>query len=603
MARKDKKKKVPPKEQSTSTGSQEETLDQQPVKSTQVTGTTVVDSPTTDSVDGVVGEDIVASHDVKVVPEANNPQVEQTAVVDDRDNVTTSSTASPPPPPPPTTTTTSKADFVAKTVHPTVGRIAESLATEAAVEATVEAAALIHSSSTPKMDKSDLTPPQADVNVSLAEIDESSNSNQPPGQIYDQHYSSTVMAINGSDVNASDLREQSMMLDSTITDGEKSSFSDSSDVVMVYEDASRSGSDDGNDGEMVQVSMSMIEDPDEPIDRKTDTKNPLDNSQLPETVTVLKGPIEGSYVYVVGTAHFSEQSCKDVEEVIRKVQPNVVVIELCQSRYSILHIDEESLFNENSNLTLESIRNNIKQNGFVQGILYSLLLSLSAQLTRELKIAPGGEFRRALSEAKKIPGCVVQLGDRPVEITLRRAFSSLSPWEKIKLAWTILFSSEKISPEDVERCKQKDLLHAMLNEISGEFPSFGKVLLDERDLYLAYSLQLASKPIPHVKKPGQLYPSTVVGVVGIGHVEGISKNFGKVKDSDISPIMTNPPPSIMSIILVKGFKYTTLCILGYGIYRYLVPNYVKSLAHSSLVASIISVFKSGVGQVTKPKTK
>ena len=39
-----------------------------------------------------------------------------------------------------------------------------------------------------------------------------------------------------------------------------------------------------------------------------------------------------------------------------------------------------------------------------------LLLSLSAHLTRELGMAPGGEFRKAFTEARKVPGCVVHLG-------------------------------------------------------------------------------------------------------------------------------------------------------------------------------------------------
>jgi hypothetical protein len=37
---------------------------------------------------------------------------------------------------------------------------------------------------------------------------------------------------------------------------------------------------------------------------------------LPETCTVLETP-EGSKVYLVGTAHFSKQSCKEVQEVSR----------------------------------------------------------------------------------------------------------------------------------------------------------------------------------------------------------------------------------------------------------------------------------------------
>ena len=41
----------------------------------------------------------------------------------------------------------------------------------------------------------------------------------------------------------------------------------------------------------------------------------FDRSLLPATVTVLTGN-NGETVYMVGTAHFSEESCLDVEKVL-----------------------------------------------------------------------------------------------------------------------------------------------------------------------------------------------------------------------------------------------------------------------------------------------
>lgn len=42
------------------------------------------------------------------------------------------------------------------------------------------------------------------------------------------------------------------------------------------------------------------------------------------------------------------------------------------------------------------------QFGLVQGVMYILLLSLSAHITKELGMAPGGEFRRAFKEVCKL---------------------------------------------------------------------------------------------------------------------------------------------------------------------------------------------------------
>lgn len=90
------------------------------------------------------------------------------------------------------------------------------------------------------------------------------------------------------------------------------------------------------------------------------------------------------------------------------------------------------------------VKETIRNYGVVQGVMYLLLLSVSAQITRELGMAPGGEFRRAYKEAANVPGCVVQLGDRPIEITLRRAFASLSWWQSIKFACYVIFNRKKI---------------------------------------------------------------------------------------------------------------------------------------------------------------
>ena len=62
--------------------------------------------------------------------------------------------------------------------------------------------------------------------------------------------------------------------------------------------------------------------------------------------------------------------------------------------------------------------------------------------------------------------------------------------------WLILYSTLFFcSPEDVERCKQKDLLAEMLAEMTGDFPTLYKVFVSERDQYLARSLRLSATPI------------------------------------------------------------------------------------------------------------
>ncbi|XP_021114417.1 traB domain-containing protein isoform X1 [Heterocephalus glaber] len=267
---------------------------------------------------------------------------------------------------------------------------------------------------------------------------------------------------------------------------------------------------------------------------------------LPRTVTQLVAE-DGSRVYVVGTAHFSDDSKRDVVKTIREVQPDVVVVELCQYRVSMLKMDERTLLREAKEVSLEKLQQAVRQNGLMSGLMQMLLLKVSAHITEQLGMAPGGEFREAFKE---------------------RAIAALSFWQKVKLAWGLCFLSDPISKDDVERCKQKDLLEQMMAEMIGEFPDLHRTIVAERDIYLTYMLRQAARrlelPRASEAEPRKCVPSVVVGVVGMGHVPGIEKNWST--ELNIQEIMTVPPPSIMGRMSRLAAKATFFGLLGYSLY-------------------------------------
>lgn len=265
-------------------------------------------------------------------------------------------------------------------------------------------------------------------------------------------------------------------------------------------------------------------------------------------------------------------------QVIRNVCPDTVIVELCLGRINILKNDEKTLLEESRDMNVTKMRGIIRQNGLLNGIFYMVLLNMSADLTKTLGMAPGGEFRRALQEVQRLNDtrfrCMLQMGDRPINVTLQRAMNGLSWWQSAKIVWKLMMSNEKITAAEVEQCKEKDWLDELMLEMGNEYPGFREVFVRERDLFLSHSLHSAAiNPLEYRDaitglplKSGR--PYTVVGVVGIGHCAGIAEHWGKVDPKIIEEISQIPPPSKSSQVIKATIKYSLLVGFGYGLFRF-----------------------------------
>ncbi|RLN30142.1 traB domain-containing protein [Panicum miliaceum] len=215
-------------------------------------------------------------------------------------------------------------------------------------------------------------------------------------------------------------------------------------------------------------------------------------------------------VYVVGTAHVSQESCEQVKAVINYLKPQAVFLELCASRVAILAPQNLQVPTMNEMIDMWKKK---KMNTF--GILYSWFL---AKVASQLEVLPGAEFRVAFEEAMSYGGKVI-LGDRPVQITLRRTWGKMSLWHRAKFLYYIIFQSIFLpSPEELNRMLKDmddvDMLTLVIQEMSKAFPSLMETLLHERDMYMSSKLLKVARE-----------HSSVVAVVGKGHVSGIKKNW------------------------------------------------------------------------------
>ena len=85
-------------------------------------------------------------------------------------------------------------------------------------------------------------------------------------------------------------------------------------------------------------------------------------------------------VYLCGTAHVSTRSCEEVSTLINSARPEVVVVELCSQRLSML----KNSTSEQPPVTLKSSFQAFRRGE--TGILEALLMWMQSQSARVLKV-------------------------------------------------------------------------------------------------------------------------------------------------------------------------------------------------------------------------
>lgn len=89
---------------------------------------------------------------------------------------------------------------------------------------------------------------------------------------------------------------------------------------------------------------------------------------------------------------------------------------------------------------------------------------------------------------------------------------------------------------------------------------------------------------------GHAEPICIVGVVGIGHVPGITKLWSEEQGKYVKAIIEIPPPSMTSKVIKQTYKVSLLAFGGYLIYKYVpVPRFLRDSAQvfaQKIIASI-----------------
>lgn len=201
-------------------------------------------------------------------------------------------------------------------------------------------------------------------------------------------------------------------------------------------------------------------------------------------------------IIIIGTSHISPQSIKQAKETIIKQKPDCVAIELCPQRYRAL------------------IQNKRQSPTFLNP-LYMILYYLQNFLGKKTGILPGSEMLASINAARLVNSRIVLI-DMDIS-TIVQKINQISFIEKIKLIAKLILGfligflpfGQKL---DISKVPHEKLINEAMKYIKEEIPHFYKILVIQRNIYMAN----------FIKKLSKKYDKIVV-VVGAGHKKGIEK--------------------------------------------------------------------------------
>ncbi|MFB6124500.1 MAG: TraB/GumN family protein [Halanaeroarchaeum sp.] len=223
-------------------------------------------------------------------------------------------------------------------------------------------------------------------------------------------------------------------------------------------------------------------------------------------------------VRVVGTTHVSQESADEVERVIEETDPDVVAVELDESRYRQLQGETPDDIDPR-----ELLHGSVA----VQFLAYWLLSYVQQRMGERFNVEPGADMQAGVETAERI-GADLALIDRDIQVTIQRFWARMRVREKLRLVWELTLAIVGVGGEDAEEIDLEDLadadvVTAMLQEFRRFSPNGANALIDERDAYLAHNLV-------NLRRSG----ASVVAVVGAGHQQGIE---GYLADPSTLPPM------------------------------------------------------------------
>ena len=276
---------------------------------------------------------------------------------------------------------------------------------------------------------------------------------------------------------------------------------------------------------------------------------------------------------ILGTAHVSSESVELVRNQIEEWEPDLIAVELCPSRMAAL--------TEPESLDSEDLLKIIKEGRSAMILLQSALAAQQRRMGISSGERPGAELLAAVNAAEEsdIP---VEMIDRDVVITLRRAWKKMGMIEKWRILNALLWEEddEEVSIDEV--LGDSDLLSSMMEEARELAPRAGEVLIDERDSFLAGRIQ-------QIRGKGK-----VLAVIGAGHLSGVVQNLGEPAmetTSRLAELSEEPPKSVWPIALMAAIPVFLLGAVGWMAYN----GEMEELKQTAQTWLVLNALLAGLG--------
>jgi pheromone shutdown-related protein TraB len=240
---------------------------------------------------------------------------------------------------------------------------------------------------------------------------------------------------------------------------------------------------------------------------------------------------DGVRYTLLGTAHVSRASVAAVRSAIESGTFDAIAVELCAARLRAL-CDRDAW----RSLDLWQVIREGKA-GMVAANL--VLSAYQRRLAEQFGIEPGAEMKLAAELAER-RGMPLWLIDRDVDVTLKRAYRSVSWFDRLAIISGLvasLFERGEIDEAEIENLKHGDLLQSAFHQFAEQAKPLFHSLITERDRYMAARLRQAAS----CSRARQ-----VLVVVGAGHLAGIARELGTQREEPtaiLQELSTLPPAS------------------------------------------------------------